>query len=77
MAIVPAKGKLVKIIKPSSEYRGKTGKLVEETTEGAWWVSMDKGHVLEVMAPSEFEVLPGRKKQDHEGASNPPFAVWE
>ena len=68
MAISPAKGKLVRIVKASSEYKGKIGKLLEETTDGAWWVSLDKGHVLEVMLLADFVVLSGpvqkRKKKD-------------
>ena len=74
---IPATGKRVLITLASSEYQGKIGKLVEETTEGGWWVSLDKGHVLEVFALGEFEALPNRTVSHGHGASNPPFAIWE
>ena len=68
---IPATGKRVLITLASSEFKGKIGKLVEETTEGAWWVSLNKGRVLEVMAPQDFVVLqdqhPRRKKVDDNG----------
>lgn len=77
MAIL-TKGAKVRILKASSEYKGKIGKLVDETTTGDWWVSFDKGHVQEVFAIAEFEAFPGKSVASHRrGASNPPFAMWE
>ena len=56
---IPAIGRRVRILKPSSEYRDKVGKLIEELPTGEWWVAFGKrGNVLEVMSIKDFEVLP-------------------